>query len=115
MTALKLPQRMNVNLANNAVVGYATLHSQHVTLPAVPEWPSDTAVPVLSVVALNNICMHVQRSGFHQSIERLCVLIPFWNKQCIDLAAQIGAIADVGEFTAYQQCETKVAVLKDGR
>ncbi|KWN90196.1 hypothetical protein WM25_29690 [Burkholderia ubonensis] len=68
----------------------------------------------MAVIALDDISVDIEGSRFDQCVEGLGVLVPFRHEQCIHVAAQSSAVADVGEFAANKQSKPERAVLDDG-
>ena len=110
---MELPQGLDVDFANDAVVGDATLDPKYVAFPTVLEWCADAAVAVLPIIALDNVGVHVQCSGFHQRIEGFSIRIPFRYKQRIYPAAQGRSVTDIGQFAADQQGKSQITMLDD--
>ncbi|MNN63947.1 hypothetical protein D3C81_1793600 [compost metagenome] len=57
--------------------------------------------------------MNIKGGRLHQCIKCVGVAVPFWNKQRINLAAQVSAVTDVGQFAADHDGKAEVPMLDD--
>ena len=67
VATLELAQGLHINFSDHAIVGHTALDPKHIAFPAVFVGRSDSAIPVLSVVALDDVGMDVQRSGLYKN------------------------------------------------
>ncbi|MNG07408.1 hypothetical protein D3C84_907060 [compost metagenome] len=97
-----MAQGQYVDLAGDAVVVVAAFDAQQIAFPAVLVGGANATVAELAVVALDDVGMDIQRGGFHQGVEGVCVAVPFRHEQGVDLAAQVGTVANIGQLAAIE-------------
>ena len=96
VAGLELTKRPNINLADHKVIIFAAFDADKIAFPQIFVGSTDATVPVLPVIALDDVGVNIHGSGLNQIVKSFGVLIPFGYQNRIDPAAQGGAVGDVG-------------------
>lgn len=111
---LELAKGHVFDIADDEVVIQSTLHSNKIAKVVHPKRAAHSAISVAAIIGLHDVCVDINGRGFNKRGEGFDVLIPFRDKQGINLTLEALSISDVRQFAANQHTEAKTLVMVNG-